>query len=231
MPRITRNLADGYIYHVLNRGNGKQAVFRKDQDYRVFLELMGEAKERQSGVSLLAYCLMVNHFHFVLQPAQGEELSKWMQWLMTTYVRRYHLHYETSGHVWQGRYKSFVVQDDPHLLTVLRYVEGNPVRAGLVASAADWQWSSHRERIGQRARFLVDDVPVELPQDWGKYVDEPLTDRELDRLRTSVTRQAPYGSPQWQRKAVEELRLESTLRPPYRPKKGVCGNIFSTPML
>ncbi len=221
MPRIARGLADGYIYHVLNRGNGKQIVFRKDQDYRVFLDLMREAKERYPGVKLFAYCLMANHFHLVLQPEQGNELSKWMQWLMTSHVRRYHQHYETSGHVWQGRFKSFIVQDDDHLLTVLRYVEGNPVRAGLVDSAGDWRWSSHRERIGMSARFLVGEIPIELPADWGKYVDEPLADKELDRLRTSVTRQAPYGSPRWQLKAVRELRLESTLRPRGRPRKGV----------
>ena len=76
----------------------------------------------------------------VIRPNQAEELSKWMQWLMTSHVRRYHRHYGTSGHIWQGRFKSFIVQEDIHLLMVLRYVEGNPVRAGLVNSAKEWLW-------------------------------------------------------------------------------------------
>ena len=100
MPRILRGLVDGLTYHVLNRGNGGQAIFHKDQDYRSFIELMKEAKER-SSVKVFAYCLMPNHYHLVLQPVRAYELSKWMQWLMTSHVRRYHRHYQTSGHVWQ----------------------------------------------------------------------------------------------------------------------------------
>ena len=105
-----------------------------------------------------------------------------MHLIMTSHVRRYHAHYESSGHIWQGRFKSFIVQEGNHLLTVLRYVEGNPVRANLVKSAKDWMWSSHRESIGEQPRFLVDEIPIELPQDWGRYVDEPLTEKEIDNL-------------------------------------------------
>jgi putative transposase len=136
MPRVARGLVDGLIYHILNRGNGGQKVFHKHQDYRVFTDLMEESKARYS-VKIFAYCLLPNHFHIVAMPLRGEELSKWMQWLMTSHVRRYHRQYETSGHVWQGRFKSFLIQEDTHLLTVLRYVEANPVRAGLVNSAGE----------------------------------------------------------------------------------------------
>ena len=220
MPRIARGLVDGFVYHVLNRGNGGQEVFQKDQDYAAFIDLMKEAKARYA-VKMFAYCLMPKHFHMVVVPVQAEELNKSMQWLMTSHVRRYHRHYGTSGHIWQGRFKSFIIQEDNHLLTVLRYVEGNPVRAGLVNSAKDWLWSSHREAIGEGARLLIDEIPIDLPRDWGGYVDEPLTQKDLQRLHQSVNRQSPYGALMWQIQVSKKLGLESTLRPRGRPKKMV----------
>ena len=220
MPRIARGLVNGFVYHVLNRGNGGQEVFHKDQDYEAFIELMKEVKARYD-IKIFTYCLMPNHFHMVIVPIQAEELSKGMQWLMTSHVRRYHRHYESSGHIWHGRFKSFIIQEDNHLLTVLRYVEGNPVRAGLVNSAKDWLWSSHREAIGERPPLLVDEIPIELPQDWNRYVDEPLTEKELAGLHQSVNRQSPYGTSVWQIQVSKELGLESTLRPRGRPKKMV----------
>ena len=93
-------------------------------------------------VDLLGYCLMPNHFHLVLRPHHDGDLGRWMQWLLTAHVRRYHRHYVTTGHVWQGRFKAFPVEDDDHLVTVLRYVERNPLRAELVSRAEDWKWSS-----------------------------------------------------------------------------------------
>ena len=218
MPRIARGLAGGFPYHIINRGNGRQEIFHKNEDYQAFVDLMIEAKNRYS-IKMLPYCLMPNHFHMVLMPLRAEELSRYMQWLMTSHVRRYHGHYGTSGHVWQGRYKSFIIQRDRHLLTVLRYVEGNPVRAGLVDSAKKWLWSSHRETSGIKSCLLIDEIPVELPEDWESYVDGPLTEEELERLRQGVNRQAPYGSPDWQVRISREHGLESTLRPRGRPKK------------
>lgn len=93
-----------------------------------FLRLLAEAGERVP-IRLLAYCLMPNHFHLVLWPREDEELSRYMQWLMTSHVRRHHRHYGTNGHIWQGRFKAFPIEQDEHLLAVLRYVERNPVRA------------------------------------------------------------------------------------------------------
>jgi putative transposase len=219
MPRVARGLADNFVYHVLNRGNGQQEVFCKDRDYEAFIDLMKQAKERYS-VKIFAYCLMPNHFHMVVMPDKGEQLSRWMQWLMTSHVRRYHRHHGSSGHIWQGRFKSFIIEQDEHLLTVLRYVEGNPVRAGLVESAKEWPWSSHNERIHKSHSSFIADVPIELPADWDRYVDRPLTEKELERLRQTVGRQSPYGETEWQIKIAKELGLESTTRARGRPKKG-----------
>ncbi|MBU4377436.1 MAG: transposase [Candidatus Omnitrophica bacterium] len=217
MPRIARGLADGLIYHVLNRGNGKQTIFHKDQDYRTFVELMKEAKKKYE-IKIFAYCLMPNHFHIVMMPIRAGELSKYMQWLMTSHVRRYHRHYETSGHVWQGRFKSFIIQEDNHLLTVLRYVERNPLRKGLVKSAKQWTWSSHRESINEKPVLLIDKIPIELPDDWSRYVDMSPTNEEVAEISKCVNRGCPYGAPVWQLQVSKELGLESTLKPRGRPK-------------
>ena len=182
------------------------------------MELLQEAKERYK-VRLYGYCLMPNHFHMTVRPEKGEELSKWMQWLMTSHVRRYHRHYGSSGHVWQERYKSFMIQDDSYLLIVLRYIEGNPVRAKLVSSAVEWPWSSHSEAVGRRQRVLTDKCPLELPADWTRYVDEPLTEKELEKVRESVNRQAPYGDDDWRVAVCREYGLESTVRKRGRPMK------------
>ena len=218
MPRMSRQLAGGQVYHVINRGNDKQVVFRKRLDYEAFLDLMVMAKER-CPLGLFAYCLMPNHFHFVASPDDDVSLSSWMQWLMTTHVRRYNRHYERSGHVWQGRFKSFPVQDDDHLLILMKYVEGNPVRSGLVSTARDWEWSSHGENTRALSRHLTDEVPRVLPENWTQYVDMPWKTSNLDCVRKCVNRQAPFGSDVWREKVSREFNLESTIRPRGRPKK------------
>lgn len=212
MPRIPRGLAAGYAYHVINRGNGRSEVFHKSQDYDAFLELLAAAKTRHR-VRILCFCLMPNHFHLVLQPADQNTLSKFMQWLLTSHVRRYHRHYQSSGHIWQGRFKSFPIQRDEHLLTVLRYVVQNPVRAGLTRSPDEWPWSSLRRKN------LTDPLPIELPEESLQGMDEILTDHDVSAVRECVNRQRPFGPPQWQRQIAEHFGLEPTLRPRGRPKK------------
>ena len=217
MPRIPRGLGDGYVFHILNRGNGRQEVFHKQGDYHSFICLMKEAVE-EFDLKLLAYCLMPNHFHLLVQPCDGKELSRFMQWLMTSHVRRYHQHYGTTGHVWQGRYKSFIVQDDDHLLTVTRYIEGNPVRANLVSSCKNWKWSSLLERLGRKDR-MISELPIAIPADWAAYLDQPLIPSEIERLRRSVNRPTPFGGDFWVQTICEQLGLESTLHERGRPRK------------
>src|SRR5262245_4461404 len=120
MPRTARASAGNFVYHVLNRGNARAEVFHKDEDYAAFVKLMEEACDRLS-LRVIGYCLMPNHFHLVLWPHGDGDLSYWMQWLMTSHVRRYHRHYGSNGHIWQGRFKAFPIQQDEHLTTVLRY--------------------------------------------------------------------------------------------------------------
>ncbi len=153
MPRTARAALGGWCYHVLNRGNGRAEVFHKDEDYQAFLALFAPACERLP-LRVLAWCLMPNHFHLVLQPHHDGDLGRWMQWLMTAHVRRYHRHYGGSGHVWQGRFKAFPIQKDDHLLTVLRYVErkeGGKVECPLLPYEAKCRW-----RSGASQRFSTE---------------------------------------------------------------------------
>ena len=213
---------DHGIYHVLNRGNVRQTVFFKDADYRVFMELLAESK-RRFEIKLFAYCLMPNHFHFVVQCPKAKCYSDWMHWLTTTHVTRYLRHYDGSGHVWQGRFKSFLVQTDEYLLTVLRYVEANPIRAGMVDFADQWLWSSHNQRIGKVRNELLDKPPMAMPLAWEEWVNRAIGDAELKAIRKCVNRQAPYGESSWQEEICQKLGIESVLRPIGRPKNNKRG--------
>jgi putative transposase len=218
MPRNPRNFQDGFIYHVLNRGNSKKVVFHNTSDYRGFQDLIEDSKKNYE-IDLFAYCLMPNHFHFVVRPRIAEHLSKWMHWLMTNHVQRYRIFYQSSGHIWQNRFKHFIIQQDEHFLKVLRYIERNPVRANLVPSAKDWQWSSFRGRMKKISNPIIDIPPIDLLNDWSEFVNQPLTEKELESIRYSVNRQAPFGSVKWKKKICKELELDHTLRPRGRPKK------------
>ncbi len=218
MPRIRRGLGDNLLYHVINRGNARAQVFHKPDDYRSFINLVSTATSRFS-VKLYAYCLMPNHFHFLVQPEQAKDLSLCMQWLMTSHVRRYHTHYCSTGHIWQGRFKSFIIEEDSHLLAVERYVEANPVRAALAASALDWPWSSHCENAGVKPRNLTACSPIPLPKAWTDFVDTPLSDQELEKMHRSVNRQMPYGDENWQSRICTAYHLESSVHPRGRPRK------------
>jgi putative transposase len=216
MPPGARDALGGYCYHVLNRGNARRTVFHKEGDFAAFLKLLGQAGERV-GVRLLAYCLLSNHFHLLLWPREDGALSAYMMWLATAHVRRYHQHYHSSGHVWQGRFRSFPIQEDEHLLTVHRYIERNPVRAGLVARVQDWLWcSASAPRLGQ-PRLVAG--PVAHAADWLSWVNEAQTEAELEAVRECIRRRRPYGNEAWARRTAEAMGLESSLRPRGPPRK------------
>jgi putative transposase len=217
MPRTARASVGGIIYHALNRGNRRADVFHKPADYDAFVDTLAEARQRLP-VDLFSYCLMPNHFHLVIRPRADGELGLWMRWLLTTHAQRYHRHYKTSGHVWQGRFKAFPIQDEDHLATVLRYVERNPVRAELVARAEHWKWSSLPRWLAKDP-LLWRGEPVVRDAAWLKRVNAALSASDLQRLRLSVARERPFGDDAWTRRTAERLGLEFTLRDRGRPKK------------
>ena len=170
---------------------------------------MGEAAIRVP-MRTLAYCLMPNHFHLVLWPRADGELSRWMYRMLTTHVRRYLRHHGHRGHVWQARFKAFPIQQDQHLLTVLRYVERNPLRAGLAARAEDWNWSG----LWPGAEGpLLDPDPAPRGADWLGFVNAPITEAEVAAMRLSLRRDRPFGSDAWTSETAKLLGLEYSLRP------------------
>ncbi|MDB5174578.1 MAG: rayT [Phycisphaerales bacterium] len=220
MPRVGRIAPGGVIYHVLNRGNGRMQLFYKDGDYAAFLKLLARVKE-SVPVRVLGYCLMPNHWHLVLWPRMDGDLSSFMLRLTTAHVRRHHAHYRHSagGHLYQGRFKNFPVQEDRHLLTLCRYVEANPLRAKLVRRAQAWRWSSLSAGTNGAAEGLLDAWPIERPSDWLEIVNTAAGASELEAIRTSVKRGRPFGSPQWVARTADRLGLGFTLRDRGRPKK------------
>ena len=205
-------------YHVINRGNNRAEVFHKDHDYLRFTEMMAEAVDRLP-MRILSWSLMPNHFHIVLRPHRDGDLSKWMQWLMTVHVRRYHRHYHSSGHVWQGRYKAFPIQNGHHYLTVLRYVETNALRAKLVERAEQWRWSSLYALKKTDAFPFLSLSPNQRPRNWRALLNNDQPEHEIEQIRLSINRQRPLGDPKWLTKIAKILQLEYTIRPRGRPKK------------
>lgn len=221
MPRTARASVADVCYHVLNRGNGRDEVFHKADDYAAFLEMIAQAKERLP-MRVFGYCVMPNHFHLVVRPYADGDLSRWMQWLMTTHVRRYRRHYGSVGHVWQGRFKAFPCQDDSHLLTVLRYVERNALRAGLVSKAEQWPHGSLHAIARRPGPVELEPVPeIATVAARVSKVNRAMSEAELAAIRQCIVRGAPFGADDWTRKTATKLGLESSLRPRGRPKKAI----------
>ena len=220
MPRTPRRVLKDGLYHVLNRANGRLRLFRKPGDFAAFVRVLGEA-QRRYRVDLLCWCLMGNHWHLVLRPRTAEALGDFMRWVGVTHVRRHHEHHQTrgGGHLYQGRFRSFLIKDDRHFLTVCRYVESNPLRARLVKRAESWPWSSLGYQTDGEPVVTVCEWPVERPRDWIETVNEKLEEKAIESLRRSVNRQSPFGDQRWVERMAKRLGLESTLRPIGRPRK------------
>lgn len=167
---------------------------------------------------------MPNHWHLVLYPKNDGDLQKFMGWLSMTHTQRWHSQYKTigKGHLYQGRYKSFIIQTDKYLLQLLRYVERNALRAKMVKKAEDWKWSSlyRREKGSVEQKKLLSRWPIEMPSNYIKLINEPQTNTEIESLRYSVNKGKPHGSENWTNKMIDKFKLNSTLRNPGRPKKG-----------
>ena len=226
MPRPLRPIDDGLIYHVINRGNNRQNVFSKPEDYLAFLQALLDLKERKP-FELYGYCLMSNHFHLLIKPRESS-ISRIVQSLLVSHTQRYHKHHRSGGHVWQGRFKSPVIQNDEHLLTVLRYIEANPLRAKLVTRAEKYPWSSYHVHAWGGLNPLVDRLitfedlsPYEKirQRKWAEQVHAPLAEQVLAQVRRSNETGLPYGDDNWVKRLAKRLDLDLVIRPRGRPKK------------
>jgi putative transposase len=211
------------VYHVINRANARAQIFHNDTDYKHFEALLLEGVEL-TGMRLLAYCIMPNHFHLVLYPINDGDMSEFMRWVTTTHVRQRRVKTKSvgDGHLYQGSYKSFPIETDTHLQTVIRYVEQNPLRGKLVERAEQWLWSSlyRRQRNNKEDQKLLASLPTELHTNYLESVNTILKPDELERVRHSITKGTPYGSLTWTNEMVEKYDLGSTIRGVGRPKGG-----------
>lgn len=200
MGRVPRLVAGGVVYHVLNRANERAEIFERPGDYAAFEDVLREAKERFE-TECFAYCIMPNHWHLIVRPKRDGDLPAFMHWLTVTHSQRWRKYRETEGHghLYQGTYRSFPVQDDRYFLAVCRYVERNPLRAKLVGRAEEWQWSSAWRRLrgdGRSSSFL-DPWPFRPSTDYVQWLNEPQQSDEVDAIRCSVKRGIPYGDTAW----------------------------------
>ena len=222
MPRTARYAPGGIPFHILNRGVGRMTLFETDDDFSAFERIL-ERTLQERPMRVCGYCLLSTHWHFVLWPERNDELADFMQKLTVTHVTRWCRAKSRVGlgHVYQGRYKSFPVQDDEHFYHVMRYVERNALRAGLCRRAEDWRWGSlWRYYNGTPTqKQLLSPWPVARPRFWRRNVNEPQSDAEVEAIRHSVLKGRPLGQPGWIKRMADRLGLQHTLRNAGRPRK------------
>jgi putative transposase len=236
MGRLPRATDDGLVYHAMNRGNNRADIFADDADHEAFLDSLRIAKDRYP-FALFGYCLMSDHFHLLLRPGSGQSISRILQSLTVAHTWRYHKRHSSSGHVWQGRFRSPVIQDDDHLLVVLRYIEANPLRAGMVADLRDYRWSSY----GQHGMGLVDTLLDSFPEwehlgsseaerrrRWRVKLRSAQKQGELTAVRDSLRTGRPLGSPAWVEGVASRLGINLTPRPRGRPRKEPSASAMKT---
>src|SRR5262245_12978892 len=196
MARSPRVFGPGLLYHVIVRGNHREAVFLDASDYATYLRRLALYRARYA-VTLHAYCLMPNHVHLVLGTA-ALPLNRFMQCLQQSYTQRFNRRYAQVGHVFQGRYKAILCETDAYLVTLVRYVHQNPVRAGLAARAEDYPYSGHRAYLGGMATALVDPTRVlglvGGPSGYGRLVAGDLVDLEPGTAEDPRERPPPPAS-------------------------------------
>lgn len=194
MPRCLRVCFPGLTQHVIQRGNNRGPVFREDSDYRVFLSLLRRESER-CAVAVHGYTLMSNHFHLMATPGDLTGLSKMMQGVGRTYVPLFNGRYQRTGGLWEGRYRSFAIESEAYWVTCLRYVELNPVRAGLVSAPEAYRWSSARAHVSGLPDPVVTDHDLylrlgsttdERQRAWAEICRAGMLDHELTQLRSAV---------------------------------------------
>jgi putative transposase len=213
----------------MNRAARRLSLFETPREYTQFSDVLREATDL-FGMRILSYVVMPNHWHLVVWPAGDRDLSTFMAWMTATHVRRWHLSHASvgTGALYQGRYKAVAVQEEAQFYTVCRYVERNPVRAGLVARPSEWRWSSAWPGPTPVAPRLSD-WPVARPGNWTEFLDQEQPPAELAELRQAVARAHPLGSRPWAARVVSSTGWTTGMRPRGRPRRnaGDVGRVGS----
>ncbi len=228
MPRRGRVVLAGYPHHVIQRGHNRSVVFISDEDYLYYLANLKEWKEKL-GCKVYAYCLMGNHVHLVIDPcAQASGLSLLMKRLAGRQTRYVNVLEKRCGTLWEGRYKSSPIGDEDHLLACCRYVELNPVRAGVVKKPEDYRWSSYRHKAGFGAGNIIDFHPgylsmgeksQERQKSYRRWICETVPVWEWKLIREAVQRGQLTGPKKFADEVESRLKIRVELRGRGRPRK------------
>ena len=223
MARLPRLTLPGHLHHVIQRGNNRQPIFVDRADYETMLSLMAENAQKY-GVAVHAYVLMENHFHLLATPADAEGLPQMMQAVGRRYVQYFNRRHARTGTLWEGRYRSTVLQPERYLLTCMAYLDLNPVRAGAVAHAADYPWSSHAHWLGLRhdrvlsphaLYWALGNTPFAREAAYAALVEKGVSPQDQNALTAAALSGWALGDPGF----VQELQT----RTPRRVERGRAG--------
>jgi putative transposase len=228
MARLPRLTVPGYPHHIIQRGNNRQAIFSGPADYELLLSLIDEHARKQQ-VAIHAYVLMSNHFHLLATPETAEGIPQMMQAVGRRYVRTYNLRHARTGTLWEGRYKSTLIQAERYLLACMVYIDLNPVRAGMVADPANYPWSSYQHYSGRKVDKLITphplywelgNTPFAREQAYTELVRAGISDQQKRALTDSALRGWALGEPDYvadlQRRTERRVVPAKAGRPPLR---------------
>ncbi|HEX2545518.1 MAG TPA: transposase [Ramlibacter sp.] len=225
MARLPRLTIPGYAHHIIQRGNNRQAIFSETADYELLLALIDEHARKQQ-VAVHGYVLMSNHFHLLATPETEEGIPQMMQSVGRRYVRNYNMRQARTGTLWEGRYKSTLIQAERHLLACMAYMDLNPVRAGMVADPADYRWSSHLHYVGRQHDKLITphplywelgNTPFARDQAYAEFVRAGISEQQKQALTDATLRGWALGEPDYvadlQRRTERRVQKSQAGRP------------------
>lgn len=225
MPRTARIAPKEFVYHVLTRGNNKQAIFKDENDYLKYIEILKKYKEKYL-FKLYHYVLMTNHVHLVIEPSQeGGELYQIMKGINLSYAQHFKNKYKYTGHFWQDRFKSIIVSKDEYLLTCGSYVELNPVRARMVKEPKEYRWSSYGANAYGKKNDLVDGHVIygtlfsdkNIRKEYRKFVQDML--RKKEAMRGEMDRRMIYGGGEFLDRVQKKFKMDAVIKKRGRPRK------------
>lgn len=221
MPRIGRVVAAGFPHHVVQRGNNREQVFFEEKDRKQYLSLLKKYSVKWES-SVMAYCLMSNHVHLLIKPASDESLCKMMQGLTFCYTQYVNRIYQRTGRLWESRYHSCIVDQAKYLWAVARYIEQNPVRAGMVEKPEDYFYSSARAHVrGDKDAILGEDLfSNDQRADYRLLLRSGIPQTEIEHLRYVTTTGRPFGNEEFVAEMEKKLERRLIQRPRGRPRKG-----------
>jgi putative transposase len=230
MPRTARIAPKEFVYHVLARGNNKQSIFKDEEDFLKYIDILKKYKEKYQ-FKLYHYVLMTNHVHLVIEPSsEGGELYQIMKGINLSYTQHFKNKYKYTGHFWQDRFKSIIVSKDEYLLACGSYVELNPVRARMVKLPKEYCWSSYGANAYGKKDGLVDEHIIyenlssdeNIRKEYRKFVQDMLQKNEA--MRGEMERRTIYGGGDFVQRVHKRFKIDAVIKKRGRPRKESAGN-------